>query len=257
MISFGTLLKRTERIITDNSPAILAGIGVAGVVGTAYLTGRATFKAAELINDQNRRQGVTDLWMPPKEKIQLTWKLYIPAATTGLATVTCIIAAHRIGNRRAAAIAAAYALAEKGYEAYRDKVVETIGERKEEFVRAAVAQDRLNENPPPSREVLMIGSGDVLCLEAFTGRYFTSNVESLRSAENQVNEAIINGEQSFCLSELYDIIGLSHTSESDHIGWNLDKLCKFRYSTAMSLDGRPCLSLEYAVVPLRGYNTIY
>jgi hypothetical protein len=252
MMVFRPLLKQTERFITDNSPAILTGIGVAGVVATAYLTGQASIKAARLIDETEtfERRG-----LELKEKVELVWTLYIPPVTTGLLTVTCIIAANRIGNRRAAAIAAAYSLTERAFEEYRNKVVEKIGERKEELVRADIVQDRLNENPPPSREVLMIGPGDVLCMEGLTGRYFNSNVETLRGAENQINACIIH-DMYASLSDFYDLIGLQHTDISDEMGWNVDKMLDLHFASAIAPDGRPCISFSFRVVPIRNYTDL-
>jgi hypothetical protein len=187
--------------------------------------------------------------------VPLVWTLYIPPVTTGLLTVTCIIAANRIGNRRAAAIAAAYSLTERAFEEYRNKVVERIGERKEELVRADIAQDRLNENPPSSREVLMIGPGDVLCMEGLTGRYFNSNVETLRGAENQINACIIH-DMYASLSDFYDLIGLQHTDISDEMGWNVDKMLDLHFASAIAPDGRPCISFSFRVVPIRNYTDL-
>lgn len=255
MMAFSTLLKRTERLITNNSPAILTGLGAAGVVVTAYLTGRASIKAYKLIEDEWSYKRIAMGDPSFKEKVELVWTLYIPPVTTGLLTVTCIIAANRIGDRRAAAIAAAYSLTERAFEEYKNKVVEKIGERKEELVRADIVQDRLNENPPSSREVLMIGTGDVLCLEAFTGRYFQSNVESLRAAENQINANIIH-DMYQSLSEFYDLIGLQHTSVSDDIGWNADKMMNLKFTSAIAPSGQPCLSVEFRVVPIRNYTDL-
>lgn len=256
MMAFRPLLKQTERFIADNSPAILTGIGVAGVVATAYLTGQASIKAMRLLDYEEKLLVVNKQpELTPKEKVAVVWKLYIPPVTTGLLTVTCIIAANRIGNRRAAAIAAAYSLTERAFEEYRNKVIEKIGERKEELVRADIAQDRLNENPPPSREVLMIGAGDVLCLEAFTGRYFTSNVETLRGAQNQINE-IVFSDMFASLSDFYDIVGLPQTEFSDEMGWNVDKTLNLHFSAAIAPDGRPCISFSFRVVPIRNYTQL-
>lgn len=251
MMAFRPLLKQTERFITDNSPAILTGIGVAGVVATAYLTGQASIKAYRILEENESSYDP----LTTKEKVELVWTLYIPPVTTGLLTVTCIIAANRIGNRRAAAIAAAYSLTERAFEEYRNKVVERIGERKEELVRADIVQDRLNENPPPSREVLMIGAGDVLCLEAFTGRYFNSNAEKLHAAENRVNARLIQ-DMFASLSDFYDLIGLDHTEFSDEVGWNVDKLLDLTFASAIAPDGRPCLSFSFRVVPIRNYTDL-
>ena len=123
MMAFSTLLKRTERIIADNSPAILTGIGVVGVLSTAYLTGHASIKAMRILDHEEKILVVArEPELTPKEKVQKVWKLYIPAVSTGLLTVTCIIAANRIGNRRAAAIAVAYSLTEKAFENKQEKL---------------------------------------------------------------------------------------------------------------------------------------
>ncbi len=75
-MTFHELVKKSEKPITDNSPAILTAIGVTGTLTTAYLTGKATFKAAEIL------QAEFEEYRPctTKEKAQFVWKLYIPAA---------------------------------------------------------------------------------------------------------------------------------------------------------------------------------
>ena len=78
-------------------------------------------------------------------------------------------------------------------------------------------------------------------------------METLRAAQNQINENIIN-DYFQSLSDFYDIIGLSHTSMSDDIGWNQDKMLDLHYASAISTDGRPCLSIEYRTVPIRNYT---
>jgi len=39
-------------LVNENSTTVLTGLGAAGVVTTAYLTGRASFKAARLIDER-------------------------------------------------------------------------------------------------------------------------------------------------------------------------------------------------------------
>lgn len=255
MMILSEFIKRAGKLLTDNSPAILTGISVAGTVTTAYLTGLATFRAAELINEYNQELDVSDLYMPAKDKVKLTWRLYIPAAGTGLLTVTCIILVNRIGTRRVAAMTAAYSLAEKAFEQYQEKVIEKIGSQKEEQVRAEITQERVSAKPPSSNELMIIGHGDVLCFEAYTGRYFSSNVEALRKAENRINYRLIH-DHYISLSEFYDLIDLAHTSVSDDIGWNLDKQLELKFTGVLTPDGRPCVSIEYHTVPLRGYDRI-
>jgi len=243
--------KRAGKLLTDNSPTILTGIAVVGTVTTALLTGKAAYKACEILAENEMSSDP----LTGRDKVDLTWKLYIPAVGSGLLTVTCIILGNRIGVRRVAAMTAAYSLAEKAFEQYQDKIVERIGSQKEEQVRAEITQDKVNSKPPTSSEIMMIGYGDVLCYEAYTGRYFSSNVEALRKAENRINYRL-NHDHHISLSEFYDLIELAHTSVSDDIGWNLDKQLELKFTGVIASDGRPCVSIEYHTVPLRNYDRI-
>ena len=49
-----TIVKQTEHILRNNSPAILTALGVSGTITTAYLTGRATVKAVRIIDEDER-----------------------------------------------------------------------------------------------------------------------------------------------------------------------------------------------------------
>lgn len=251
-MNWTNIVGRTSRIISDNSPAILTGLAVAGTVMTAYLTGRATFKAAEIIHEDEARGGTAgDRRQRIKERTTLVWKLYLPAASSAVATIAFIIAANRIGTRRATALAAAYAISERAFEQYKDKVVEKIGSRKERSYRDEIAQEHVTRNPPPEN-LVWDESGSVLCCDLFTGRYFLSDMESLRRAANDVNHQV-NNDYYASLSDFYDRVGLEKTSMSDDFGWNSDKLLELDFSTAMTPSGKPCLTFDFRVAPIRGY----
>lgn len=231
----------TQHFLKTNSPAILAAVGVSGTITTAYLTAKASFQAAKVI-DQIERKKARDL--EPKEMVDLVWKFYIPPALSGGITISAIVAGTAIGTRRTAALAAAYSLSDKALTEYKTKVVEELGERKERKIRDSVAQDNVNANPPSGREVMLAGPGNVLCFERFTGRYFHSDMETLRKAENTVN-AKAQREVYAYLSDFYDLVGLGETSTSQELGWDSDRLMEIEYSTVISEDGRPCLAIEY------------
>ena len=46
-------VSKLKYLLNENSTTILTAAGVVGTVGTAVLTGRATFKAAELIRERH------------------------------------------------------------------------------------------------------------------------------------------------------------------------------------------------------------
>jgi hypothetical protein len=251
------VMAKAQKLVADNSPLILTAMAVTGTVTTAYLTGKATVKAMRVIDWEKSKhfQEEKSHELLPKEKVALTWRLYIPAAGTGVMTIACIVTANRIGTRRAAAMAAAYSVSEKAWNEYKDKVVEKLGANKEQAVRDEIAQDRVNQNPVSTREVIITGAGDVRCYDSITGRYFDSNVEALKKAENAINYQILHNMYA-SLYEFFDLIGLPPTPWSTEVGWNADCLLELNFSTVMSEDGKPCISLNYQYFPIRDYNRL-
>jgi hypothetical protein len=233
------LAKRAEKLLRDNSPVVLTALGVSGTLTTAFLAGRASYNAAALIL---REETKTEVYFSTKEKVHFVWKLYIPASISAVVTVGSIISASRIGSRRTAALTAAYSLSERALIEYKDKVVETLGVKKEKTMRDAIAQDSVTKNPPTG--VIVTGSGTVLCCDLFTGRYFSCDMESLRKAENMINKKMIQHMEA-TISDFYDLVGLSHTSYSSVVGWTSDKMLELSFSTVMSEDSRPCIAFEF------------
>lgn len=255
MMGLNNIAGRMGKFASDNSPAILTGLGVVGALTTAYLTGKASFKAAQLIREEEKGGTAGDPRQRFKERFNLTWKLYIPAASSAVTTVAFIIVANRIGSRRATALAAAYAISERAYDEYREKIVEKLGERKELAARDEIAQDRVMRNPPPEDMVLLEDGLSVLCCDLFSGRYLMSDMETIRRAENDVNFQV-NNDYYASLSDFYDAIGLPHTSMSDDFGWNSDKLLDLEFSTTLTPSGKPCLTFDFKVMPIRGYSRL-
>jgi hypothetical protein len=256
MKSLSALTRSTSRILVDNSPTILTVIGATGTLVTAYLTGKATFKAAELIREVESRAGTAeDGWPVIKERGKLVWKLYIPAASTAFFTVGAIVCANRIGMRRAAALAAAVSISERAFEEYREKIAQKLGKAKEQAARDEIAQDRVTNNPVGLREVILTSGGSVLCYDAYTGRYFLSDVESLKKAQNDLNYRILHDYYA-SLSDFYDLIGLPPTSMSGEVGWNSDKMLELEFSTVLSEDNRPCIVIDLKVVPIRNFYRV-
>lgn len=248
------LVGKIQKLVQDNSTAILTGLGVAGTISTAVLTGRASFKAARLI-DAEEHDAVLEnnKELDVRQKMVIVWKLYIPPVATGALTVTSIILANRLATKQAAALAAAYSLTERALTEYREKVIEKIGESKETDIRDSMVEARMSKNPVNSREIILAGTGEVLCYDTLSGRYFQSSIEEIKKAENEANYKIVN--YMHCsLSEFYDMIGLPATGFSDTMGFNLDNRCNIRFSTQLSSDGRPAVAIDYLDLPVAGYD---
>ena len=254
-----------------HSPEILTGVGIAGMITTTVLAVKATPKALMLIDSKKQEifdeldpsevpgnnTNYKDLQLKPIEVVKVAWKLYIPAAVTCVASVTCLIGASSVNAKRNAALATAYELSKTALADYKEKVVETVGEKKEGIIREKVAQKKVDENPPTKSEVIITGSGDVLFLEPVSMRYFKSDIENIRKIINDLNYRLTAGmEEYISLSELYDEIGLSHTAQSDDIGWNIyrDGQINIDFPATKTEKGEPCLMLEYNVEPRYDYH---
>lgn len=253
--------KAVEKFISDNAPSILTSVGVVGVVGTAVLMYKATTKSTEKLYEIDAVAQVKG--EPPlttKQIVKETWFNYIPPVTVGAVTIGAIVFANHISTKRIAALTAAFAISEKRISEYKDKVIETIGEKKEQAIRDEVAQDGVKKNPPGSgNTVLVIGKGNVLCKDTFSGQYFRSSMDALKKAENDTNHEIIHCQYA-TLTDFYRKLGLPPTDMSDELGWSFDDLIKLEISAVVADDQHgeePCLAFTFHAYPMAGYRKVH
>lgn len=261
-----SIIKVTERYVINNSPTLLSAVAVTGAVAAAYLTGKATFRAASILQkevyDRNMRELDEDDIPTTKECIKLVWKEYIPPAAVLTGTVVCIVTANSISASRMAGLMAAYKVSEKQFNEYRDKVMEKIGPNKEQEVRDEINQEAVRRNPPNDDLHFLAELDDVLFLEKWTGRYFKSKVETVKAAMNTINYRMMSDRYA-TLSDFYDEIGLKNTQESGEIGWSIENPVDLYFTTTMADGGsRPCIVMEYHNRPIMvrdytSYNGIH
>jgi hypothetical protein len=253
------LIARAKQYAGDNSTTILTAMGVTGTVSTAVLTGKASFKAARVIDKKKEDRGPHMETVEPmtrKEKVKLVWPLYIPAIISGSTTITCIVVGHQVASKKVLALTMASNLSERAFQEYKEKVIEKLGENKDVTIRDSVAQDRVNANPVNTREVILAGTGEVLCFDQMSGRYFQSSVEEIKKAENKTNFEILTHMYA-SLSFFYEEVGLPPTGFSDEVGFNTDHRCEVSFSTVMSSDDRPCIAIDFHFGPIPDYNRFH
>lgn len=254
-MTIAQLIRTAQRLATNNSPLILTAIGTAGVIGTAVLAARGAYRASDVIRHEEELIGAEAVKEPLSnvEKFQLTWKFYIPAVGSGVMTIVCIIAANRIGTRRAAAMAAAFTISEKAFDEYREKVVETIGKNKEQDIRDEVMKDRVAANPPS--QTVIVGTGNSLCYDAYGDRYFESSMQKLKEAQNNINYKLIAHDYA-TLNEFYDEVGLRHTKFGDNIGWSVMEKLELEFTSVIVEDGsgRTALVFNFHVEPVPDFH---
>lgn len=265
--------KMVKQFAKKRSPEILTGIGIAGMITTTILAVKATPKALQLIEEEkNRRtdkilEGMSpnedeNCWqvvkLKPIEVAKVAWKPYIPAVLLGASSVACLIGANSVHARRQAALYSAYKLSETAFTEYRDKVLETVGKETEKEVRDKVAKDKVEKNPASKTEIYMTGKGESLFYDPISDRHFMSDIETIRKIVNDLNYAMGYGSEMYVsLSQLYDELGLKHTSISDNIGWNIrDGLIEPDFSSQID-EGKPCIVLDWLKVPSYDFDSNY
>ncbi len=252
------------KVINQSSPTILTGMGAAGVVGTAIACGRDTLKADKILfeasdtmlftseedfekNKSAFKEGNDGYELKFFEKVKLTWKCYIPTALTATTSIICIIGGHKISLRRQAALASLLSITQLDLKEHKEKVAELFGKNKAQKVHDAVLQDRVTADhiSGDAIDYIETGHGNTKCKDAYTGRYFKSDIEFLRKTENEMNKALLQCGGTMALNDIYHAIGLENIPSGDDLGWNIEGgFIEFGYTSCLARDGEPCLVLE-------------
>lgn len=252
-LNLSKMVRDIQTEMAKRSPEILTGIGIAGMVTTTVLAVRATPKAMKILEEETA--GRDDISLTPVEVVKATWKCYIPAAITGAVSMACLISAGSVHAKRTAALATAYKLSETALTEYREKVVETIGEKKEQVIKEKIDKDRVDKNPVSKTEVIVTKRGNTLCYDYLSDRYFESDIDLIKKAENTLNKQMLHDLCGYAsLNEFYDELGLNHIGVGDEIGWNVDRLIDIRISSQIADDGRPCIVVAHENAPFYEYD---
>ena len=248
------IMKVAKLELIKNSPSICIGFSIAGFITTAVMVGKATPKAMQLIEDKKQELDTDEL--TKLEVVKTVWPCYIPAVVTGVASTALALGANSINLRRNAALATAYGLSETALKEYKDKVVETIGEKKEAAIRDDILKDKIDNNPVNTKEIIITNDGDTLCYEPLSGRYFKSDAEKIRRGLNLLNEQMLK-EDYVSLNDFYDLIGLDETGLGFDMGWHISSsggLVEIRFVSHLAANDEPCLAIEYLNKPVCNYS---
>lgn len=260
-LNFRKTIGNIRTSLVKHSPELLIGVGIAGMVTTTVLAVKATPKAIRLLElERNKRESESDNGaidpLTKREVVKLAWKCYIPSAVTGTASIACLIGASSVHTKRNAILATAYKLSESALNEYREKVVETIGEKKEKLVRDNVAKDRIKNNPA-NNEIIITKKGNTKCLDMTSNRYFMSDIDKIKKAENEINARLLR-ESYVSLTDFYDEIGLSPSKISDRIGWSSDDgLIELYISAVLDENEEPCIGVDFKRAPKYDFDKFF
>ena len=199
-----------QRFFRRNGGTILTFLSAAGVVGTAYLSGKAAVKAKEELE-------TLDKDAPLKEKIKTVAPIYIPTAAVGAATILCMFGANGFNRKQQASMLAAGALMEKTYKKYRDKAGELLGDDINKFF-----EDEPKESIPLDKEERLFyynyyEDGE----QPEYGSYFPLTAEKVLKAEMELNRLFILRHYA-TLNDFFKLLGLKSVEGGDNLGWSDD-----------------------------------
>ena len=227
------------------SPQIMFVGGVIGIVGTTVLACRATLQLDEVLKedrnaremaksmahpnytDSDRRQDLAYIYLRTTVSVG---KLYAPAIGLGVVSVGALTGSHVVLTKRNVALTAAYGALERGFNEYRQRVIDDVGEDKDRHYRyGSETVELVNPKSGKSKTVTRVASGD----PSIYARYFDAfsqswsrepeyNLIFLKSQQNYMNDLLHSRGHVF-LNEVYDALGIERSKAGAVVGWVLSR----------------------------------
>lgn len=241
-------LSKLKLLAKKNSPDILLGVGIACTVSATV----TAMKAGPSVLDKVKeiRQLKIDMAELKKEKAEFytdeeyrkdigaiyfrggldLFKLMAPAITFELAGISCILAAHGMLSKRNAALASAFNAVTAKFAEYRSTVIADQGKEKDlEYNQKATKslEDRLQPaddgafRDPVIAKLRRDVSEYAKFFDELSSNWSKSpelNLAFLRSQQAFANDLLVSRGHLF-LNEVYDMLGLPHTSAGQLVGW--------------------------------------
>lgn len=259
MTKASRLVSKASLQIKKHSPEILMVAGIVGTVASTVLACKATLKVKEVLDEKEKtindihtcleNENIDYTEEDSKKDLTIVYaqtgvklaKLYAPAIVVGLASIGSIVAGNRILNRRNVALAAAYAVVDKGFKDYRKRVVERFGEQLDKELRYNIKAKEIEEvvvdekgNQTIEKKTVNTIDGNPLDNISEYARFFDEfntdehhkdpeyNLMYLRRQQDWANEVLKRRGHLF-LNEVYDMLGIPRTKAGQVVGWIYDE----------------------------------
>ena len=243
-----SLLSKSQKFLKRNSSTILTCAGVVGVIATTVTAVKATPKALALLEQAKEEKGED---LTKLETVKIAGPAYIPSAVIGVSTIACIFGANVLNKRGQASLMSAYALVDSSYKDYKKKVNELYGEEAGGLVRAGIAKDKYEDEPPRVLE-----DGKRLYFDFYSDRYFEATPAEVKNAEYELNRKLMMDDCVF-LNEWYYLLGLKPLTHGLDFGWstcaNSDMYWQtwvdFHHEIVVMDDGLECIIISFSQEP--------
>lgn len=236
-------IARTSLQAAANSPKMLFGIGIAGMVGSTVLACRGTLKLPDILyntqNDLKIAKGMQDESLSENERakditliyarsIVTIGRTYAPAVIVGGIGIAALTKSHNILNERNAALTAAYVALDQGFREYRARVVDKYGEEADRDLRYGTRVAEV-EGPRGGTKQITQAPMDPPSIYA---RWFDRKSSSWRG-DDDLNWIFLKNQQNYLndilrtrghvmLNDAYDSLGLERSAAGAVVGWVKD-----------------------------------
>lgn len=238
------VVKAGKALITANSPILLVGAAIAGVVTTGVLAAKGGYKARGIIDEAEL---LSPEPLTQADKARLTWLCYAAPAVTGVSTIASVVGVHWIHNKRNAALAGLYAVTSGKLDDMREEAEKMLGTKKTQALNDALAQKAIDKNPVENNEVIILDEPSSLCMDKQSGRYFMGSVPKIEKAVAAINLQIVeDGDAS--LNDFYELLGLPSIPIGERFGWNTNKI-DAEFGSGITSDGRTAVVVDFRTEP--------
>lgn len=248
-LNIASYVKTAKSVITANSPVLLLGTTIAGVVTTGVLAAKAGYRARGIVDETQARMNEEEAShdLTNQEIIQLTWMCYTLPAISAAGTIASAVGTHTIHTKRANAMAALYAVTSNKLDDMTERAEELLGPKKTQQLQNDVAQRAVDREEFEDSEILMTDDATTLCYDEMSGRFFMSSMQRLEGAINDINRQLI-AEGDASLNDYYDHVGLPPIQMGNSMGWSGGKI-DGKFGSTVAKDGRPAISVWFHEAP--------
>lgn len=245
-------------VLKKYSPEILTAAGVIGTVGSTVLACKATLKVEDILDEAKKKSNLInavhdgeievdaeytdkdyskDLIVNRTQTVVKLIKLYGPAISLGVLSITAILGGQHILRKRNVAVMAAYKLCEESFTNYRSRVKDELGEDKDRKfyygMTEETVKDKVKSKDGKTKTVTKKVEKAPDHLYSQYARFFDEanmnwdkspeqNMYFLKMVQNQMNDKLKARGHVF-LNEVYDALGFERSEAGQLVGWVWNK----------------------------------
>lgn len=264
MKKVGSTFSKIGFKLKKHSPEILIVAGVVGTVTSAVIACKASTKVSAIIDDakeqldavheakeryiesadtensdnepkytvEDAKKDTTIIYVQTGVKLV---KLYAPAVTLGVLSLSSILVSNNILRKRNAALAAAYATLDKSFKGYRNRVIERFGEEVDKQLNYNIKAVEIEETAKDEDGNETTATKTVSVVEGCSeyARYFEAGTTPYWEKEPAYNTMFLETQQSYAndklraqgylfLNDIYEALGFERSKAGQIVGWVYD-----------------------------------